>query len=131
MLCIRVPHPQATALYGANSFPLKNVEASRTVIASTSLMESASGWLNRGSRLRMNAVKVSLSCLCASALTVSNTKEDFPEPETPVKIVIFRFGIRTFTFFRLFSRAPLIMISSMFIDSTSYFHFFSFHSITE
>lgn len=33
--------------------------------------------------------------------------------------------------FRLFSRAPLIMISSMFIDSTSYFHFFSFHSITE
>lgn len=42
---------------------------------------------------------------------VSKTSEDLPEPETPVKIVIFRFGMRTFTFFRLFSLAPLMTIS--------------------
>src|SRR5687767_9778639 len=43
---------------------------------------------------------------------VSNTMEDFPEPETPVKMVIFRFGIRKEIFLRLFSRAPCISIYS-------------------
>src|SRR5205085_9685197 len=38
--------------------------------------------------------------------------EDFPEPDTPVKIVILRFGMRNDTFFRLFSRAPRISMYS-------------------
>jgi hypothetical protein len=37
---------------------------------------------------------------------VSNTKDDFPEPETPVNTVIFRRGMSTEMFLRLFSRAP-------------------------
>src|ERR1044072_9499116 len=43
---------------------------------------------------------------------VSNTMDDFPEPDTPVKMVIFRFGICRETFLRLFSRAPLISMNS-------------------
>src|SRR5688572_23172145 len=44
---------------------------------------------------------------------VSNTTDDFPEPETPVKIVICRFGIRSVTSLRLFSRAPRISMNSV------------------
>jgi hypothetical protein len=51
-------------------------------------------------------LKVSYSCRCASAAMVSNTMEDLPEPETPVKMVIFRLGMRSETLFKLFSRAP-------------------------
>src|SRR5436190_13063684 len=43
---------------------------------------------------------------------VSNTMEDLPEPDTPVKMVILRLGMRNDTFFRLFSRAPRISIYS-------------------
>src|SRR4051794_1007684 len=43
---------------------------------------------------------------------VSKTIDDFPEPDTPVKIVIFRFGMRSETSFRLFSRAPRISMNS-------------------
>src|SRR3989442_8889994 len=43
---------------------------------------------------------------------VSKTMDDFPDPDTPVKIVILRFGMRNDTFFRLFSRAPRIVIYS-------------------
>ena len=43
---------------------------------------------------------------------VSKTREDLPEPDTPVKIVIFLLGILRDTFFRLFSRAPLISMYS-------------------
>ena len=43
---------------------------------------------------------------------VSKTIDDFPEPETPVKMVSFRFGMRTETFWRLFSRAPRISMNS-------------------
>src|SRR5947209_8023416 len=60
----------------------------------------------------MNMLKFSNSCRCASVAIVSNTIEDFPEPETPVKIVIFRFGIRSETSLRLFSRAPRISMNS-------------------
>src|ERR1044072_1647917 len=64
----------------------------------------------------MNILKVSLSWRCASAPIVSNTMDDLPEPDTPVKIVIFRFGISRETFFRLFSLEPLILIYSFFIS---------------
>ena len=42
----------------------------------------------------------------ASVAMVSKTMDDLPEPETPVKMVILRFGMRNETFFKLFSRAP-------------------------
>src|SRR5918995_5541214 len=44
---------------------------------------------------------------------VSNTTELFPEPETPVKIVIRRLGIDRVTSRRLFSRAPRISMYSV------------------
>src|SRR5208337_1563192 len=43
---------------------------------------------------------------------VSKTREDLPDPDTPVKNVIFLLGIVRETFFRLFSRAPLISMYS-------------------
>src|SRR5215467_1031831 len=43
---------------------------------------------------------------------VSKTMDDLPDPDTPVKIVILRFGMRNDIFFRLFSRAPRIVIYS-------------------
>src|SRR5215218_4662271 len=75
-------------------------------------MASASGCGYRGRKLRTNMLKFSKSCRCASVATVSKTIEDLPEPETPVKIVIFRFGTLSETFFRLFSRPPRISMYS-------------------
>jgi hypothetical protein len=49
----------------------------------------------------------------ANVAMVSNTIDDFPEPETPVKIVIRRFGIRSEMSLRLFSRAPRISMYSV------------------
>ena len=43
---------------------------------------------------------------CDSAAIVPNTSDDLPEPETPVKTVIARFGMSIETSRRLFSRAP-------------------------
>src|ERR1700722_13254709 len=48
---------------------------------------------------------------------VSNTRDDFPEPETPVKTVIFRRGMSTEMFRRLFSRAPRTWIAPKRSDS--------------
>ena len=53
----------------------------------------------------MNMLKFSFIWRCASVATVSKTIDDFPEPETPVKTVILRLGMRSETSFRLFSRA--------------------------
>src|SRR5687768_12756725 len=69
-------------------------------------MASASGWEYFGRKFRTNILKFSLSRRCASVAIVSNTMDDLPEPETPVKMVILRLGMRRETFFRLFSRAP-------------------------
>src|SRR5512145_640507 len=69
-------------------------------------MASASGWEYFGKKLRTNMLKFSLSRRCASVAMVSKTMDDFPEPDTPVKMVILRLGILSETFFRLFSRAP-------------------------
>jgi hypothetical protein len=43
----------------------------------------------------MNMLKFSFSRRCASVATVSKTIDDLPEPETPVKIVIPRLGMRS------------------------------------
>src|SRR5688500_616719 len=75
-------------------------------------MISTLGFSYLGRKLRAKAVNVSLSWRCASALMVSNTIDDLPEPDTPVKIVIFRLGMRSDTFLRLFSRAPSITLYS-------------------
>src|SRR5438445_12987233 len=55
---------------------------------------------------------VSFNWRRASEAMVSKTIDDLPDPDTPVKIVILRFGIRNDTFLRLFSRAPRIAINS-------------------
>jgi hypothetical protein len=69
-------------------------------------MASASGWDSAAGSYRINRLKFSFSSRKASLAMVSNTIDDFPEPETPVKIVILRLGMRKETFFKLFSRAP-------------------------
>src|SRR5512145_762099 len=43
---------------------------------------------------------------------VLNTRDDLPDPETPVNTVNRRLGISTLTSFRLFSRAPWTRIRS-------------------
>src|SRR5271157_2131348 len=60
----------------------------------------------------MNMLKFSFIWRCASVAIVSNTIDDLPEPETPVKMVILRLGMRSETFLRLFSRAPRISMYS-------------------
>src|SRR5215217_6683579 len=78
---------------------------------------SASGWEYFGKKFRTNMLKFSLSRRCDSVAIVSNTMDDLPEPDTPVKMVIFRLGIRNETFFKLFSRAPRISIYSCGMNS--------------
>src|SRR3569623_2147548 len=58
----------------------------------------------------VNAGYVSLISRWLSAAMASNTSDDLPDPDTPVNTVIFRFGISSETFLRLFSRAPRISI---------------------
>src|SRR4051794_40284026 len=82
-----------------------------TMAADRFSMTSTLGRPYLGIRLRTNAVYVSLSWRPASAAMVSKTSDDLPEPDTPVKTVIFRLGMRTETFFRLFSRAPAISMT--------------------
>src|SRR5947209_16616478 len=66
----------------------------------------------RGRKLRTNILKFSLSNRCASLAMVSNTTDDFPEPDTPVKMMILRLCSLSETSLRLFSRAPRISIYS-------------------
>src|SRR3954470_12006272 len=80
-------------------------------------MASASGWAYFGRKFRTNILKFSLSRRCDSVAIVSNTMDDLPEPDTPVKMVILRLGMRNETFFKLFSRAPRISIYSWGINS--------------
>src|SRR5271163_2245027 len=65
----------------------------------------------------MNMLKFSFIWRCASVATVSKTIDDLPEPETPVKIVILRLGMRSEMFLRLFSRAPRISMYSWLIHA--------------
>lgn len=44
---------------------------------------------------------------------VSKASDDFPEPETPETTVSFPWGIAQSMFFRLWVRAPRMMISSL------------------
>ncbi len=59
-----------------------------------------------------NVGYVSLMRRCDSFAIVANTRDDLPDPLTPVKTVSRRFGISTLMFFRLFSRAPTTRITS-------------------
>src|SRR4029453_970369 len=80
-------------------------------------MASASGWEYFGKKFRTNMLKFSFGRRCDSVANVSNTMDDLPEPDTPVKIVILRLGMRRETFFKLFSRAPWISIYSWGMNS--------------
>ncbi len=51
--------------------------------------------------------------IATSTATVSKTSDDLPEPETPTNAVICRFGMRTDTSRRLFSRAPVTVMNSV------------------
>src|SRR5690606_29849946 len=73
---------------------------------------STSGRAIDGMNPCTKALYVSLISRWDSAAIVSNTSDDFPDPETPVKTEIRRFGISTETSFRLFSRAPRTLIMS-------------------
>jgi hypothetical protein len=73
---------------------------------------STSGRASVGMKPCKNALYVSLIMRCDSAAIVPNTSDDLPEPETPVNTVRRRLGRSTFTFFRLFSRAPRTRIMS-------------------
>src|SRR5699024_11974377 len=57
---------------------------------------------------------------------MSNAKEDFPEPDSPVITTNLFFGISTSTFFKLWAPAPRIVIFLVAIDLYSslkrYFH---------
>lgn len=44
---------------------------------------------------------------------VSNASEDLPDPETPLTTVSFPCGMSQETFFRLWVRAPRIMMASL------------------
>src|SRR6516165_5461316 len=80
---------------------------------------SASGCGYRGRKVRTKKLKFSYSRRCASDASVSNTSEDLPDPDTPVKMVILRFGSWSDTSFKLFSRAPRTTICSCTILSPS------------
>ena len=73
---------------------------------------SASGCGIFGRNVRTNVLKFSFNSRWDSAAIVSNTIDDLPEPETPVKIVIFRLGMRKETLFKLFSLAPEIRMNA-------------------
>src|SRR5271166_2187806 len=78
---------------------------------------STSGLPYRGRKFCTNVGNVRLSRRWDSAAIVSNTSDDFPEPETPVKTVILRRGMSTEMFWRLFSRAPWTWIKPKRSDS--------------
>ena len=68
-----------------------------------------------GKKLLTNVLNLSFSWRCDSFAIVSNTIDDFPEPDTPVNMVIFLFGIFKEILFKLFSLQPFKIINSLFI----------------
>jgi hypothetical protein len=73
------------------------------------IVQCASGWPYFGRKYCTKVEKVSLMSRCDSAAMVSKTSELLPLPEMPVNTVIFRRGISSEMFFRLFSRARLAL----------------------
>jgi hypothetical protein len=73
--------------------------------------ESTSGRAGVAMKPWTKAVYVSLMRRRDSAAIVSNTSELFPDPDTPVKTVSFRFGMSIEMSRRLFSRAPRTRIA--------------------
>ncbi|CAM5453904.1 hypothetical protein STENM36S_04152 [Streptomyces tendae] len=86
---------------------------STTMAGVRSSRASACGRSYLGSRLRTNQVNVSFSWRRDSTAIVSNTTDDFPDPETPVNTVSRPFGMRSETFWRLFSLAPVMLMNSL------------------
>src|SRR5680860_309015 len=80
--------------------------------ALTPLSESTSGRARDGMKPCTNALYVSLMSRCDSAAIVPKTREDLPDPETPVNTVSLRLGIDREMSCRLFSRAPCTSMKS-------------------
>lgn len=74
---------------------------STTIAAVTPSRATTSGRAIVGMKPCTKAEYVSLIRRWDSAAMVSNTSEDFPEPETPAKTVRRRLGISTSTFFKV------------------------------
>src|SRR5437868_2148640 len=85
---------------------------STTMAALRLRSSSTSGRASLGISDCSNAVYVSLISRCDSAAMVPKTREDLPEPETPVKTVSLRLGRSSETLSRLFSLAPRTSITS-------------------
>ncbi len=79
---------------------------STTMAALRLCSPSTSGRPRLGMKDWTKAVYVSLIIRCDSAAMVPKTREDLPEPDTPVKTVSRRLGMSREMSVRLFSRAP-------------------------
>src|SRR5258708_1920776 len=76
-------------------------------------MESTSGFSICSRNCRAYADSDSTYLRCPSAKIVSNARDDFPEPDTPVITTNLLRGTTTSMFLRLCSRAPRMTIESM------------------
>lgn len=85
---------------------------STTMAAVTPSKPTTSGRAIEGTKPCTKEEYVSLISRCDSAAMVSNTSEDFPDPETPATAVKRRFGMLTETLRRLFSFAPVTTMAS-------------------
>src|SRR3990167_10611600 len=61
------------------------------------------------------ADKLSTYLRCPSAYKVSKANDDFPDPDKPVITTNLFFGISKLIFFKLWTRAPRIEMTSFFI----------------
>src|SRR3989344_691890 len=74
------------------------------------VISSTSGFCIWWRNCRAYAESDSTYLRCPSAKMVSNAKDDFPLPESPVKTIILLRGISTVMFFKLWVRAPFTII---------------------
>src|SRR3989338_2383480 len=74
------------------------------------VISSTSGFCICRKNCRAYAESDSTYLRCPSAKIVSNAKDDFPLPESPVNTTILFRGISTVMFLRLWVRAPLMTI---------------------
>lgn len=91
---------------------------SMTITGVRPSMCSTSGRVHFGSRFLAKGGKVSLSWYPASAAIVSNTSEDFPEPDTPTRTTRRLRGMSRSTSRRLFVRAPRMLTFRCFMTTT-------------
>src|SRR3989344_4783941 len=89
---------------------------SMEIAGESPIISSTSGFCIWRKNCRAYAESDSTYRRCPSAKIVSNAREDFPEPESPVIAMSLFRGISTVMFFRLCVRAPLTIILSVFSE---------------